>query len=95
MERGCVWILMGADSELWPPRCFSQHPSLVHRSPGLLSSFPGEAVRYLPSVETQSYVGSRIRPALPIPQLHILRHSFRKWSPSLFNEITSGILFPY
>ena len=46
MERGCVWILLGADSELWPPTWFSQHPSLVHRSPGLLSSFPGEAVRF-------------------------------------------------
>ena len=43
MERGWAWTLMGADSELWPPRCFSQHPSLVHRSPGLLSTFPGEA----------------------------------------------------
>ena len=92
MERGWVWNLMGADSELWPPRCFSQNPSLVHRSPGL-SSFPGEAARSLPSVRTRSYVGSRILPALHMPQSHFLRQSFRKWSPSHFYEITSGILF--
>ena len=34
-----MWTLMGADSELWPPRCFSQNPSLVHRSTGLFSPF--------------------------------------------------------
>ena len=39
MERRCVWTLMGAHSELWPPRCFSQHPSLIHRSPGLFPLF--------------------------------------------------------
>ena len=77
MERGWVWTLMGAHSELWPPRCFSQHPSLIHRSPGLLSTFPGEAARSLPSVGTQSYVGSRILPALPMPKSHFLRQSFR------------------
>ena len=59
--------LMGPDSELWPPRCFSPHPSLVHRSPGLLFSFTGEAARSLPSVGTRSYVGPRILPALPMP----------------------------
>ena len=31
---GHAGTLMGAHSELWPPRCFSQNPSLVHRSPG-------------------------------------------------------------
>ena len=30
MERGWVWSLKGAHTELWPPRCFSQNPSLVH-----------------------------------------------------------------
>ena len=65
MERGWVWTLMGAHSELWPPRCFSQHPNLVHISLGLLSTFPGEAARYLPSVGTRSYVGSRILPPSP------------------------------
>ena len=59
-----------------------------------LSSFPGEAARSLPSVGTRSYVGSRIVPALHMPQLHFLRQSFRKWSPSLSNESISRILFP-
>ena len=31
----------------------------------------------------------------PMLQSHFLRQSFRKWSPTLFNESTSGILFPY
>ena len=94
MEGGWVWTLMGANSERWPPRSFSQHPSLVHRSPGLLSSFPGEAARSLPSVGTGSYVGSMILPAVPMTQSHFFRHSFRNWSLSLFNESTSGIVFP-
>ena len=34
-----MWTLMGADSELWPPRCFSQNLSLVHRSPGFFPLF--------------------------------------------------------
>ena len=59
-----------------------------------LSSFPGEANRSLPSVGTRHYVGSRILPAIHMPQSHFLRQLFRKWSPSLFNEGTSGILFP-
>ena len=80
MERGQVWTLMGPDSELWPPRCFSQHPSLVYSSLGLLSSCPGEAARSLPSVGTRSYVGYRILPALPINQPHFFRQSFRKQS---------------
>ena len=90
MERGWVWTLMGSDSELWPPRCFSKHPSLIHSSLGLLSFCPGEAARSLPSVGIRSYVGSRILPALPIHQLHFFRQSFRKQSPSLLNQNTSG-----
>ena len=39
MERGWVWTLLGAHSEHWPPRCFSQNPSLVHRSPGFFPLF--------------------------------------------------------
>ena len=39
MERGWVWTLRGAHTELWPPRCFSQNPSLVHRSPGHFPPF--------------------------------------------------------
>ena len=39
MERGWVWTLRGAHTELWPPRCFSQNHSLVHRSPGLFPHF--------------------------------------------------------
>ena len=77
MERGWVWTLRGAHTELWPPRCFLQNPSLVHRSPGLLFSFPGEAARSLPSGGTRSYVGPRTLPALPMPQSHFLKHSFR------------------
>ena len=42
MERGWVWTLMGVHSELWPPRCFSQNPSLVHRSPALFPLFPAK-----------------------------------------------------
>ena len=34
MERGWVWTLSWAHTELWPPRCFSQNPSPVHRSTG-------------------------------------------------------------
>ena len=94
MEIGWVWTLMGAHSELWPPRCFSQHPSLVHRSPGPLFSFPGEPARSLPSVGTRSYVGFRILTALHMPQSHFLRQSFRKWGPSLSNESISRMYFP-
>ena len=93
MEREWVWTLMEAHSELWPPRCFSQNTSLVQIS-WTLSSFPGEATRSLPSVGTRSYVGSRILLTLHMPQSHFLRQSFRKWSPTLFNESTSVILFP-
>ena len=60
-----------------------------------LSSFPGETARSLPSVGTRSYVGSRILPALHLPQSHFLRQSFKKWSPSRSNESISRILFPY
>ena len=38
-ERGWVWTLRGAHTEFWPPRCFSQNPSLVHRSTGLFPPF--------------------------------------------------------
>ena len=85
---------MGADSELWPPRCFSQHASLVHRSPGLLLSFPGEAARSLPSVGTQSYVGPRILPALPMPQSHFLKQSFSNGVPPTSMKAPQGSYFP-
>ena len=39
MERGWVWTLRGAHTELSPPRCFLQNPSLIHRSPGLFPLF--------------------------------------------------------
>ena len=39
MERGWVLSLRVAHTELWPPRCFSQNHSLVHRSPGLFALF--------------------------------------------------------
>ena len=54
MERGWVWNLMGAHSELWPPRCFSQNPSLVHISPALFPLFqeklPDLCLQYEPEV---------------------------------------------
>ena len=65
MERGCLWIPMAAHSELWLSRCFSQHPSVVHSSLGLLSSFPREGARSLFSVGSRSYMRSRILQALP------------------------------
>ena len=63
MERGWVWTLMGAHSELWPPRCFSRIPA---SSKDLLDSFlfSRRSCQISASVGTQNYVGSRILPAL-------------------------------
>ena len=60
----------------------------------LISSFPGEAARYLPSVGTRSYVGSRILPALYMPQSHFLRQSLRKCSPCSPMKASQGSYFP-
>ena len=60
----------------------------------ILSSIPGEAARSLSSGGTRSDVGSRILPALHLPQSHFLTQSFRKWSPSLSNERAPGSYFP-
>ena len=59
-----------------------------------LCSFPGEAARSLPSVRKRSYVGSRILPALHMPQSHFLRQSFRNGVPPSPMKASQGSYFP-
>ena len=60
----------------------------------ILFSIPGEAARSLPSVGTQSYVGSRILPALHMPQSHFLTQSFRNGVPRSPMKASQGSYFP-